>query len=71
MLLRAVGEYLHLDALAELLPGVQLPSEDVFLSRADAIAALYELGTVGGSAANPVGATEWVARGEVRRQQRR
>lgn len=67
MLLRALAGYLHLDALAELLPVVQLAAEGVFLSRRDAIDALYELGTVGGSPANPAGALEWAERGEARR----
>ncbi|MBA3461797.1 MAG: PD-(D/E)XK nuclease family protein [Deltaproteobacteria bacterium] len=62
MLLRALAGYLHLDVLAELLPVVDLGAGDVFLSRSDAISALYELGTVGGSIAHPAGALDWVAR---------
>lgn len=65
-ILRALAGHLHLDVLAELLPIVELSTDDVHLSRRDAIAALYELGTVGGSAARPAAALEWVERNTIR-----
>ncbi len=65
-LLRALEGYLHIDVLAELVPILELPSDDVQLSRRDAIAALYELGTVGGSAALRSAALEWVPRNATR-----
>jgi hypothetical protein len=67
MLLRALSRHLHLDVLADLLPAFELSSEKLFLSRKDAIEVLYELGTVGGSSANPSGALEWAERGAARR----
>lgn len=66
-ILRALLGHLHIDVLAELLPILELASDDVHLSRGDAIAALYQLGTVGGSAANPQAALDWVER-NARRQ---
>ncbi len=64
--LRALEGHLHIDLLADVLPIVELSSDDVHLSRRDALAALYELGTVGGSTAHPAGALEWVARNTLR-----
>jgi PD-(D/E)XK nuclease superfamily protein len=64
--LRALAGHLHIDVLAELLPILELPSDDLQLSQRDALAALYELGTVGGSAAHPAAALEWLARGKRR-----
>ncbi len=62
MLLDTLDGYLHVAALAELLPALDLGSEDVFLSRADAIDTMYALGTAGGSPAFPAGALEWLPR---------
>ncbi|MGE3456925.1 MAG: PD-(D/E)XK nuclease family protein [Kofleriaceae bacterium] len=62
MLLGALGGYLHVASLAELLPVLDLGVEDVFLSRADAIDTMYALGTAGGSPAFPAGALEWLPR---------
>jgi hypothetical protein len=52
--------------LADLLPVVALPADDVHLSRGDALAALYELGTVGESAAHPSAALDWIPRNGLR-----
>ena len=50
MLLDTLNGYLHVAALTELLPVLDLGTEDVFvMSRADAIDTMYTLGTTGGS----------------------
>jgi hypothetical protein len=63
---RALRAHLHVDEVAELLPALRLPAsddgEELHLTRKDALSALYELGTVGGSAARPDGAFEWSSR---------
>jgi hypothetical protein len=63
---RALRAHLHVDEVAELLPALRLPAsgdgEELHLTRKDALSALYELGTVGGSAARPEGAFEWSSR---------
>lgn len=64
--LRALSGYLHVDLLADVVPILRLATEDLSLSRRDAIAALYELGTAGGSAANPEGALSWASRNATR-----
>lgn len=64
--LRALAGHVHIDVLAELVPILQLPADGIHLSRRDAIAALYELGTLGGSAAHPAAALEWVPRNAIR-----
>jgi hypothetical protein len=48
--------------MADVLPILQLAGPDVHVSRRDAIALLYQLGTAGGSPANPEGAIGWSAR---------
>lgn len=60
--LRALATYLHIDTMAEVLPILRLSKSDLHISRRDAIALLYELGTVGGSTANPEGALDWFVR---------
>ena len=65
--LRALSGYLHVDVLADVLPILKL-TDDVHLSRRDAITALYELGTAGGSAAHPEGALTWAARNAKRQE---
>lgn len=64
--LRALAGHLHIDVLAELLPIVALASDELQLSRRDALAVLYELGSVGGSAAHPSAALDWVPRNGLR-----
>lgn len=64
--LRALAGHLHIDVLAELLPILALASDDLQLSRRDALAVLYELGSVGGSAAHPAAALDWVPRNGLR-----
>ncbi len=60
--LRALSAYLHVDALADVLPTLKLAREESSLSRRDAIETLSRLGTSGGSPANPRGALEWATR---------
>jgi RecB family exonuclease len=64
--LRALDGHLHIDVLAALLPILALASDTLQLSQRDALAVLYELGTVGGSAAHPSAALDWLVRNQLR-----
>lgn len=64
--LRALSGYLHVDTLADVVPNFKLASDDGHLSRRDALSALYQLGTAGGSAAHPAGARDWAQRNAAR-----
>lgn len=63
--LRSLADHLHLEAMVDLVPILKTTTETT-VSRHDAIDLLYELGTIGGTPADPASATAWA----VRRSQR-
>lgn len=64
--LKALSSYLHIDAMCDVLPILELSNKETNVSRRDAIALLYELGTAGGSAVHPEGALDWAIRRTLR-----
>ena len=61
-ILKALTSYLHIDEMCDVLPILELSNKEANVSRRDAIALLYELGTAGGSAVHPEGALDWAVR---------
>ncbi|MGH8643535.1 MAG: PD-(D/E)XK nuclease family protein [Gammaproteobacteria bacterium] len=64
--IRALGAYLSVESLAEVLPTLRTAEQSRHLARGAALDLAYSLGTVGGNVANPRGALDWVDRARKR-----